>query len=472
MQLLLFPYQIEGANFLAARRVALLADEMGLGKSAQAIKACELVGAKRILVICRAVARSNWRDEFVKFSRFNPDRDIHAVFSRVCLPNHPRDGVFIVSYEALCAVLHMCDTQPGFTFDVVIADESHYLKEPAAKRTQNVFGNKGIVRKTKRTWCLTGTPAPNHFGELWPMLFTFGKVKLGFEDFVDQFCEVRHTGFGRQIVGTKTDVKSLDQIHGLLKTIALRRTKAEVATEMPPLTFQTFAVEKSPVDCSLHSGFAHFTVPATRIEELNKKLEKEQGIIDAVLANGKMSDQLLELVMATSASVSTLRRYTALQKMPAVIDLIYAELKANAYKKIVVFCLHRDCVEGMRYGLREFKPVTLYGGTKPEKAAYNIQKFQNVETTRVFIANIHAAGTSVNLTAANQIVFLEQSWVPGDNAQAASRCHRIGQKEAVNVRIMALADSIDAKVAKVLEKKMKEISKIFEKKIDSVDALF
>ena len=119
-------YQIEGAKFLASKRFALLADDMGLGKTAQAIHASDLIGAKTILVICPAVARVNWKREFYEFSIF--DHGFSVCFG----PSDWPGSATICSYEYATRY----DTRLiQMSWDIVIVDESHFIKEPNAKRS-------------------------------------------------------------------------------------------------------------------------------------------------------------------------------------------------------------------------------------------------------------------------------------------------------------------------------------------------
>jgi SNF2 family DNA or RNA helicase len=146
----------------------------------------------------------------------------------------------------------------------------------------------------------------------------------------------------------------------------------------------------------------------------------------------------------------------------AVTELISSELDAGLYKKIVLFCVHRDVIEGLRTSLSKYGVVTLYGGTDPGTKMRNVDKFQTRIKPRVFIGNIAAAGTNITLTAAHHVTFVEQDFVPGNNAQAAMRVHRIGQKDPVTVRFISLNNPMDQKITHILKKKTKELTEIFD----------
>ena len=446
----LFPYQTFGAEWLASRSRALLADEMGLGKTVQAIRAADIVAAKNILVLCPAAARINWAREFQKFSKtFRTTIVVQSRSQRVF------GDTTICSYD-------LAETVPPIMWDVLILDEAHYLKTPDAKRTQAVFGKSGLVRRARRVWCLSGTPMPNHAGELWPMLYTFGATPRGYDAFVEKYCTYFQTQYRKQITGTKQS--TIPELKGMLNAVMLRRRKDEVMKELPPISYGTLVVEETQVNLDEADSFVQYIFPIDRTKELEERLERERQLVNAIITGDAYPRDQMKALEAMANSVSTLRRYVGLQKMPALADILKEELNAGAYEKLVIFAVHRDVIEGLRVRLVKFKPVTLYGGTAPDKRQRNIDKFQKDPKTRVFIGNIQAAGTAITLTSAHNVVFAEQDWVPGNNAQAAMRCHRIGQTKPVFVRVASLANSLDERVSEILRKKTRDITKLFDDK--------
>lgn len=447
----LFPYQKQGAEFLAKRTFALLFDEMGVGKSAQAIAACDLRGAKDILVICRAVARENWRREFEKFE--TTKRDCHIIYSRSDMLNS-LSGVVVCSYETLPLVLD----DYSLRFDCVVVDESHYVKEPNAARTRNVLGKTGAIRRGGATYLLTGTPTPNHAGELWPAIYTSGRTRLGYEQFVERYCTYRDTSYGRQITGSTLEPDKITELREILKPISLRRTKEDVNLELPPITYNEIFLKPGKVDLIMCQSFRGYVVPSDMTHLLEKQMEKELGVFQGIV-NGGFTDEAMRALEANAKNIMTLRRYNSMQKVEPVVELVSEELRANAYAKIVIFAIHRDTVVNLQEKLsKEFGAVLLFGGTKSSRIIDRVDKFQNTEKCRVMVAQLHAAGTSLTFTAANQVMFVDQDWVPGNNAQAAARCHRIGQKKPVTVRCVALEHSIDQHISAILTRKTKEIA--------------
>jgi SWI/SNF-related matrix-associated actin-dependent regulator 1 of chromatin subfamily A len=293
------------------------------------------------------------------------------------------------------------------------------------------------------------------------MLYTFGATTLSYREFVTHFCTVFEGPYGLQITGAKHF--RIPELQSLLKPVMLRRKKEDVMKELPPLTFSELVVEPSPVDIEAESSFVQYATPVRR-KELEEILKNQQQLVQTILkAPGtRHDDTIMKSLEAVAQSVSTLRRYTGLQKVPGVAEIVKDELTNNAYDKVVIFAIHRDVIEGLRARLQPFGAVTLYGGFTMEKQQANIDRFQRNPKCRVMIANILCAGTAVTLTAAHQVVFVEQDWVPGNNAQAVMRCHRIGQSRPVFVRFYGLADSIDERVSKILKRKARDIAEIFD----------
>lgn len=429
----LFPFQKTGVEFLSSKRHALLADEMGLGKSAQAICAADDIVAVRILILCPAVARFTWDREFRKFSAFNRSTQIILDGSQCPSPSH---RIVICSYE-LAVRLKAKGAFANQRFDVLILDEAHFLKNPTAKRTKAVLGKTGLVRHAHHCWMLTGTPMPNHPGEYWVLLKVFGLTRLTYYQFVMKYCRMVpgwSAGDPIQIAGANR--AAYPELRKILDRIQLRRVKTEVMKDLPSISFGEILVAP---------GYYKTTLP----EDFDKA-EGERGLAEMLL---------------TSPSVATLRRINGLQKVVPVISLVDDELKAKEYDKIIIFCIHREVVAKLYLEFKErgFDPVAVTGETSARLRQDSVDRFQVDPNCKIFIGNIKAAGTAITLTAAHQVLFVEQEWTPGDNAQAAMRCHRIGQTKPVNVRCVGIAGSIDEKINGILRRKTQDITELLGK---------
>jgi len=422
----LFPYQREGAKFLAARDRALLADGMGLGKTMQAIAAAAQVDAQSIVVVCPAIARPMWRREF-------------AAWGHGPVPT-------VLSYDELTrgwgTRFHF-----GEGVDLLILDEAHYLKSRDAKRTRAVYGmhcrGDGLASKAARVWLLTGTPAPNdvselwtHFRALWPDLLPGDGKWL---TFVQRYCHTDATMYGLKILGNKRD--TLPELRERLRRVMVRRRAEDVLTDLPPLVWQHQTIEAKDIDPALRDIEASDTVKALR----------------AVLA-----DEGATPADADNIALASLRRLTGMAKAGVVGNLLAEELGDGAYEKVIVFAHHRDVIAELLDNLSKFGAVSVTGDTPQAARQRAIDRFQGDPRCRVFIGQIQACATAITLHAASQVVFVEASWTPSDNTQAAKRAHRIGQLRPVFVRMFGLAGSIDEAVTRVLARKAQQINQLLE----------
>lgn len=449
----LYPYQKYGIKWLARRNGAYLCDDMGLGKTPQAILAAVEANAQHILVICPAVARPMWVHEW---KRWAGRKAVECVKRSDPLPY---SGIAVVSYDY--ATAHAADLG---RWCLVIFDEAHLLKTVDTKRSQNLLGGKWLGDAGK-VWFLTGTPAPNHAGELWLVLNALGVTTLSYSQWIDTYCHSGEGTHGFQIFGTNKE--KIPELHRLLKTCGrfLRRTKAGVGVQLPPIAYHDLIVEGTlPDEEVMLIHFPKWTFPFNRLPELDEELKRERMAMDAILglqqndADTSKTDAILASIQSQAKSLMTLRRWTAALKVKAIAEIVRQELRAKAYKKIVIFCLYRVGIECLRQELEEFAPITLYGGTPAKRREKNLKRFKTYWKHRVFLGNILACGTAIDLTCASEILFLEQDFVPGNNAQALMRVHRLTQAHPVRARFVALANSYDQKLAAILRKKTADIA--------------
>ena len=453
-----FPYQIEGAEYLANKTQALMAHEMGLGKSCMAVLASDMVGAFDILVVCPAAVRINWDREFVRFSPM--DRPCTVLETG---KDKPARGVNVVSYDLLTSNEKLRNTLKAMKWDVLVLDEAHYLKERSAKRTKAIYGHNkhpGLMHSARRTWRLSGTPAPNNASELFTHLKSAGIVAQPYWDFVYEFCAGFDSDYGYKITGHK----NTEKLKSLLGQFMLRRKKDDVMTQLPPITFSEVTVERSHVDLDpwFYENWRPIGMPAFLEEMKGIDQSLKTGLQTLKRGHHHNSEDSLALLKSYAKSTSTLRRYIGLAKLKRVLEILEEELASGEVKKIVLFAIHQQVIEMARTKMRKFGAVTLYGGTPTKRRQENIDAFQNDPKCRVFIGQITAAGTGITLTNAHEVAFIESSWVPSDNAQAAMRCHRIGQTRPVRVRFFTCAGSVDEEVMRVVVHKTRELTKILD----------
>lgn len=405
----LYPYQEEGAGWLARRKRALLADEQGLGKTIQAVAACDLVGARRVLVLCPAVARPVWADEFEQWSLSSPELRVY-------------------SYDELVVNAEKRVAAQAFRADTLILDEAHYLKTPTAKRTRLAYSR---ALATERIWSLTGTPMPNHPGELWTHASVLGGAEQDYEEWVHQYCLTAPSDYADfRVVGARKE--RMPELRQELAGWVLRRTTRVL--DLPALRWGTLPLE----------GSTEGVEDPTMVAKLRIVLEREPEAIEKAFRH-----------------TAVLRRAVGLAKVPGALAAVRHRLEEQPGKAIV-FAWHREVLDALYRGLSGFNPVMFNGSIGRDLRRTYVEAFQNADDVRVFIGQIQAAGTAITLTAADWVLFVESDWSPASMAQAAKRAHRIGQARPVLVQAAILPGTMDAAIQRVLTRKARDITQVLE----------
>jgi SWI/SNF-related matrix-associated actin-dependent regulator 1 of chromatin subfamily A len=419
------PYQLYGALWLAQSERAMLGDPPGLGKTPQAIKACELVEATHVVVICPAVAVSNWRREWNEWWT-RPSWTVELE---------------VYSYDKIVRDKGLRQRLATMSFDVLILDEAHYLKTIDSGRTKCIYNPKkagaGISSSATYCWALSGTFAPNHVGEYWTHLRTLfpsllertSKECLGYIGFLKHFTHWKASEFGVQVLGVRRERRA--EFAAVLREAGLRREIADVLPELPPISWGTVTVPAGDAEAELRAAEQD-----PNVQSLRQHLEETGNFLP------------------DSVHFATLRRLIGRAKARSVAALVREELFQQQYFKVVIWAWHTEVIDALAESLGGFGPFVLDGRTPQHRRGGIVKQFQEQAGYTVLIAQIQAAGTAITLTAANQVVFVESSWVPDENEQAAKRCHRYGQQQPVFVRIAALDQSIDQIVAATINRKL------------------
>jgi SWI/SNF-related matrix-associated actin-dependent regulator of chromatin subfamily A-like protein 1 len=426
----LYPYQQTSVDWLAQKRHALLAHEMGLGKSAITLVAAR--DLHKVLIICPAMLRENWKAEIKLWN-------ISSLFE-------------VVSYDYATTnkkKLLLID------WDLVILDEAHFLKNRTSKRCKAILGKGGLVHKAKKVWALTGTPTPNNASELWPLMYTFGWTTLKYNEFIRTYCDVQETLWGTQILGS--NMNKVKQLRQQLEPHMLRYKIDDVIPDLPQVIFSTQTVKAGEIDL-LTTDFFNWAYPVDRQEDLKRTLSEARQMLSTVTDTaGKGAVKILEgFKDGLNPTLATYRKWNAGLKVDAVAELVAEELDNKAYEKLVIVAHHKIAIHGLQLKLKKYRPVTLYGGTPDNKRHKHVTEFNTDPRCKIIIIGITAAGFGINLTAAHHMIFVEQDWVPGNNAQVVGRCRRIGQTKPVQVRLITLDDEIDRKITGILRRKLQD----------------
>lgn len=430
MPLDIFKYQEEGAEFLAPRLRAGLFDLMGTGKTAQTIRALDMVGATRIIVVCPAAVCENWRGEIRKFGRrplrIIKAKNIHDLGAWL----KGKAEVLIVSYEKAAKWAKHIE---GELFDVIIFDESHYLKGRDSLRTRAMLGThcdgkSGLARWAARAWFLSGSPIPNDPIDIWPWMRFVGATTLNAAPFIARYFKVRATTFGQR-QSPRDD--TVGELKAAIGAYSLRRTMEQVGLQIPPIFMTT-----STIDGDTH--------------EIRELLREHPGLEEAVrqaVENGGLS-----MLASMEMPIATLRRLVGEAKAPAYAEMLAGEF-AGGRGKTVIIGVHVKALATIHEQLaaKGIKGLLL---DDANKAGEYVALFQTDPTYQYFAVNIKRGGTGLTLVAAADIDMFESSWVPGDNEQAVKRIHRIGQASNVRARFIALANSIDEYVAQTVARKV------------------
>lgn len=425
MSVQLKSWQAYGAVWLSERRHALLADEMRVGKTLTALTAAQLIRAKRILILCPAFARANWAAEVCRLWPDHPAYVVRTKAHLVSLSAGYEPAIYITSY----GLIPKTEAAP---WDLVIADESHFLRSCPATRTRLVLGKGGLVHRAANFWALSGTPAVNHYAELWTIAHVFGVYSGSYEQFCKEFCHMRFVRRAWVPCGSK----NAEALKALLAPVMLRRRFAEVAPEQAPIEYSEYILDAEP----------SFWIR-----------NDERTAVSRALAR---PDQIAALSEITE-SVSSLRRLLGESKVLATVDILSYELD-NGMHKIVVFAIHREVVRYLAEKLAKYNPAVVNGGVSAGDRDAALLRFQTDPECRVFIGNITSAGTAIDLSVASEVVFIEASWVPGENQQAAMRLQNMNRVGGVNARFLTTTDSLDIRVTRVLARKAADLTALFD----------
>lgn len=394
------PHQETSRNFLANRTRAYLGDEPRVGKTPAAIMAARDVGAEVVTVVCPAVVVGNWRHEW---ERWWPG------FS---------GSLEVVSYDRLIRMSAVA----RMGADLVILDEAHYCKNTAAKRTR---ASIALGRNAERTWLLSGTPMPNHPGELYAPLAGFWPEMLralgvrNYTDWLNLTCHWKNIQVSpRTWVPKVFSVKSPQLVQRLLDGIMLRRSFKQVSGK-EPIWWGEHLLDASRSDINFING--EFPV-------------------------GSVLNQ-------DDPNLAAVRHEIGRIKAPLAAAVLREELREDPSRKIIVVAYHLAVLQTLAEELAEFEPQVIDGSTSGPARDVRVKQFQTTEHRyRVLIGQHKAIREGITVDRADEVNMVEMVWTPGDNEQVANRASST-EKPTVPVRVFSLADTVDEAVNAVLLRK-------------------
>jgi SWI/SNF-related matrix-associated actin-dependent regulator 1 of chromatin subfamily A len=429
----LLPYQEIGATWLAGRNRSALLDEPGVGKTAQAIRAWDMLGVERAVVVAPAEAHRAgvWKNEYAKFGqrslRFikgntEQDRDFWL---------RGKSDVLLLSYEM---ATNWASRLKRDVIDCIVFDEAHRLKNAGAARTRALIGPEcngrfGLAEWAVNGWWLTGTANPNDAADCWSMLRFCGATQLNKDAFVIRYYNKHQRTYS---ASHKPRPEMLGELKQVIRSCSLRRTETQTGDLRPPIFMTTTELDGDTTEIrALLAGHPRM----------------EPAIKEAVEAGG--------LSFLDSQHVATLRRLVGEAKAPPFAVLLVQELQ-DGLQKVVVFGIHINALKLIKQALVDAGIGVVYG-REDDNA---VERFQTDPACRVFLGNIVASGTAITLTAAAHVIMFESSWAPMDNYQAIKRVHRKGQTKKVHAQWISLANSIDETVSATLARKTAAIAAV------------
>jgi SWI/SNF-related matrix-associated actin-dependent regulator 1 of chromatin subfamily A len=326
---------------------------------------------------------------------------------------------------------------------VMIVDESHYIKSNKAQRTKAV---KELSKVVQHKIFLSGTPITNRPSEFYTVLNMLDPRNFSsWMRYVKRYCGAYHDGFGWNVSGATHTDELFEKING---KVMLRRKKADVLKDLP--------------------SKSRFVVPM----DISNRKEYNKASNDLVGWIRTMKGDARAMKAATAEALvrfGYLKQLSAEGKREYALQWIKDSLDSNG--KLILFAVHHVMIDFLADELRNYYPAIVDGRTSMENRQKAVDKFQNDPDCRIFIGNIKAAGVGLTLTASSNVVFLEFPWTPGDLDQAEDRAHRIGQEEQVNIWYLVAANTIEEEIAELLDEKRKVLDAVLDGQETAEDSM-
>ena len=414
--------------------------------------------------------------------------------------------IVIMSYSLLDK---MADKLKRRNFNVIIADESHYLKNSKARRTKALVP---LLQKSRRAILLSGTPALSRPKELFTQLNALNKRMWHDErEFLLRYCRSK-TGSSSGAFSEFNGASNTAELHACLcGTVMLRRLKSDILSMLPNKERRVVQIPIVDQEKEVHLRELLASISKTEDERKaavrerkKRRLEGARNVAQDAAENGRSNVMSSSSSSASSSSplpsssssmvTGTCNTYQAAEmrkvkksllmqlfkdsgvaKLPSLCAKLGAFLDDKTTGKVLVFAHHRAVLDGLSMFLsrRGTECIRIDGQTQPRDRFARVKHFQTSSVCRVALLAITAAGVSITLTAASTVYFAELFWTPGSLIQAEDRAHRIGQSATVNVNYLLSPGTIDEILWPMIHKKMKLLGEVVEghSKSENGDAL-
>lgn len=434
-----YPFQIDAAAFSLARDNSYLALDPGLGKTICAALVLNELNLKlmRAVYICPPFLTrdaeeklSNWTVNGIEIKRYEQKNPPERYFRGVLIV----PDSLLIRDETIAAIKRFLITQTEER--ILIVDEAHRFKNETAKRTRSLF--KKIYPLFNRAVFMSGTPLSNRPIELFSILRNAAPETINYMNrfqYGVRYC----AGFEGEWGWDFSGASNLRELASRIKpSFMLRKRKDEVLLELP-------------------DKIEELVVMGGAEPQVVRKLS--QAVVGGLDDDDtELKDEFMRDLAKDQIHLATYRRMLGLAKVKEAAQRI-KDLLDDSEESVIIFAIHTEVIVQLSEALKGFSPAIVTGQTPMGLRHELVRAFQN-KGTRLFIGNIQAAGVGITLTAATRVIFVEASWVPAENDQAADRAHRIGQKDTVFVQYYCFRNSLDRKVLLTNFRKRKIIDHI------------
>ncbi len=433
-------YQQRGVGWLHTMKElglgACLADDMGLGKTIQVIallNSIRMTKDEKVLLVVPASLIGNWTSEISKFAPELNYKVIHPQEKKSA--DEPIEGgIYITTYGMLARIESMLQEQ----WDMVILDEAQAIKNPGTKQTKTVKQLKARSRIA-----MTGTPVENKLSDLWSLFDFLNKGLLGsskeFTEFAKKLKE-SNSGYGR--------------LKEVVSPFILRRLKtdksiiADLPEKIEMKTYSTLSKKQAALYSSLVNELEHKLFAAEGIE-------RKGIVLGALMKFKQICNHPSQYLGNNEYSERESGKYERLRE---ICETIYEKRE-----RVIVFTQFKEITAPLAEFLKtvfEHEGLVLHGETLVAKRKDIVAKFQGHEYVPFMVLSIKAGGVGLNLTAANHVIHFDRWWNPAVENQATDRAFRIGQKKNVIVHKFITKGTVEEKIDKMIEDKIKMTKEI------------
>lgn len=433
-------YQVDDINKMVTLRCCLNRNPMGLGKTVEAITTAKLLKTHSALIVAPKIVAGQWRDQI---KTWWPERS-EDVFIYGATDSKRRrvvpGSIVIINYEKLLNE-NTLNKFKQFSWDILIADEAHKIKNPKSKRTIALKSIPAVRRHA-----LTGTPILNKPDDLWSILhFLHWQYSgISYWNFVNYFCEVEDGFWGRKVTGLTKDAQHLDALKKLVDEISVYNSLGVAQGK----TVETVRLEMSAAQKKLYIDM--------------KNLVLEELPATATIPNGAV------LTIRLSQATSWPGLFLDSKEPGPKFEWICAMCEDNPEEKFVVFTRfeHTARALGIFLEMNNISSVQLTGKIKDVDKEANKKKF--IEgNARVLIGTIGAMGQGTDglQYASHTAIFIDRDWSPEIMKQCEDRLNRRGQKYKVNIYVLECEKSFDQHVGKINQHKADDIREALSKDV-------